>query len=91
MKTGKSYWSVYVSQDKVWEEVAQTAPKTGIRANVMHKCKLVRADLKLQLNGKTDYATEIEAFKAFEKLDYETRKYVSVSENTPINLGLGWC
>jgi len=92
MKIGKSYWSISVSQDKVWEEVALTAPQTGIRANVMHKCKLIRADIKSQLNGgKTEFDTEIEARKAFEKLDKETSKYVSVNENFPVNLGLGWC
>jgi len=91
MKVGKSYWSVSVSQDKVWKEVALTEPQNNTRSNVMSKCKLIRAELKLQLNGKTEYATEIEARKAFAKLDQETAKYVDVNENFPVNLGLGWC
>lgn len=57
----------------------------------MSKCKLIRANIKSQLNGKTEYATEIEARKAFAKLDQETAKYVDVNENFPVNLGLGWC
>jgi hypothetical protein len=91
MKIGKSYWSVSVSQDKVWNDVAVTEPHNNNRTNVMQKCKLIRADIKLQLNGKTEYATEIEARKAFAKLDQETAKFVDVNENFPVNLGLGWC
>jgi len=91
MKTGKSYWSVSVSQDKVWAQVAITEPENNNRKNVIQKCISISKDIKLQLNGKTEYATEIEARKAVEKLDQEIVKYVDINENFPVNLGLGWC
>jgi len=91
MKTGKSYWTVSISQDKVWDVMTLTDPETVNRANVMRKCMMIRADIKQQLNGKFEYATEIEARKAYKKLDKETAKYVDVNENFPVNLGLGWC
>ena len=91
MKIGKSYWSVSVSQDKVWAEVALTEPQNNNRKYVIQKCISISKNIKLQLNGKTEYATEIEARKAVEKLDEEIVKYVDINENFPVNLGLGWC
>jgi hypothetical protein len=90
MKLGQSYWSVYINQDKVWDELLLTK-KDSTRKDLMLMVKYIRVSIKAQLNEKLDYSTEAEAKAAHEKLDDATRKFVSVSENFPVSLGLGWC
>ena len=90
MQTGKSYWSVSINQDKVWDELVLTK-KDSTRKELMLMVKYIRISMKAQLNEKLDYSTEAEAKEASAKLDSATRKFVSIYETTPVNLGLGWC
>jgi hypothetical protein len=90
MKSGKSYWSLSINQDKVWDELVLTK-KDSTRRDLMLMSKYIRISIKAQLNEKLDYSTEAEAKEACAKLDSATRKFVSIYETTPVNLGLGWC
>lgn len=90
MQTGKSYWSVSINQDKVWDDLYATK-KDATRRDLMLTIKYIRANMKAQLNEKLDYSTEAQAKEASAKLDSATRKFVSIYETTPVNLGLGWC
>ena len=90
MKLGKSYWSISINQDKVWDDLVLTK-KDSTRRDLMLMSKYIRISIKAQLNEKLDYSTEAEAKEACAKLDSATRKFVSIYETTPVSLGLGWC
>lgn len=87
MKTGTTYWALTVNSEAVKHNLCtDKSPK-----NVRSIANGIRIYMKVQLNNKTDYATEAEANEAYAKLDEVTRKFVMVCETTPISLGLGWC
>lgn len=90
MKHGKSYWSISINQDKVWNDLVATK-KDATRRDLMLTIKYIRVNMKAQLNDKLDYSTEAQAKDACAKLDDATRKVVSIYETTPVSLGLGWC
>ena len=90
MKTGQAYWSLHINSEKVWKELVLTN-KNATRKDSMVMIKYIRTSIKEQLNNKLDYAVMEDANAAWDKLDEATKKYVSVSECYPVNLGLGWC
>ena len=90
MKTGQAYWSLHINSEKVWKELVLTN-KNATRKDSMMMIKYIRTSIKEQLNNKLDYAVMEDANAAWDKLDEATKKYVSVSECYPVNLGLGWC
>ena len=90
MKTGKAYWSLHINSDRVWKELVLTN-KNATRKDSMMMIKYIRTSIKEQLNNKLDYEFMEDANAAWDKLDEATKKYVSVSECYPVNLGLGWC
>jgi hypothetical protein len=49
MKSGKSYWSLSINQDKVWDDLYATK-KDATRRDLMLTIKYIRTNMKAQLN-----------------------------------------
>jgi hypothetical protein len=83
MKHGKPYWSIHTDSFKLKEVL----PKE----EYFPKLKEIRLEIKQVLNNKLDYSTEKAANEAYNKLPDHLKQWSSVTELTPISLGLGWC
>jgi hypothetical protein len=90
MKSGKAYCSLHINSEMVWKELVLTN-KNATRKDSMMMIKYIRTNLKAQTNNVTDFEFMEDANSAWDKLDEATKKYVSVTECTPVSLGLGWC